>query len=162
MIAPFLEIDRDGAHIKICRAACARYCWDTVDELVWISVEHVEEAITATDINPSPLGIDEHVVSVPAGLHLCKGSAARCGERDQAGWITEYSKDMARVSIEREGKVSPLHMKIVSLRPTGSPYHDVVEHHSIGRVAQLLKDFRSSKSPGHASQRGELGSLVSF
>jgi hypothetical protein len=53
-------------------------------------------------------------------------------------------------------------MKIVSLRPTGSPYHDVIEHHSIVRVAQLLKDFRGSKSLGHASQRGELGSLVSF
>jgi hypothetical protein len=53
-------------------------------------------------------------------------------------------------------------MKIVSLRPTDSPYHDVIKHHSIRRVAQLLKDFRSSKSPGHASQRGESVSLVTL
>lgn len=54
----------------------------------------------------------------------------------------------------RAGSVSP--------RLSRSPYHHVIECHSIGRVAQLLKDFRSSKSPGDAGQRGELDCLVSF
>ena len=50
----------------------------------------------------------------------------------------------------------------VSPRLACPPYHDVIEYHSIGRAAQLLKEFRSSKSPGDASQRGELDFLVSF
>ena len=53
-------------------------------------------------------------------------------------------------------------MKVASLVPTGSPYHDIIEHCSIGRVAQLLKNIGSTESSGHAGQRSQLGSLVFF
>ena len=55
-------------------------------------------------------------------------------------------------------------LKIASLRsiPTGSSDHDIVEHHAIRRVAQLLEEFRPSKSSGDASQRAQLRTLIFF
>jgi hypothetical protein len=57
-----------------------------------------------------------------------------------------------------------MRLKIASLGliPTGSSDHDIIEHHSIRRVAQLLKDFRPSKPPGDARQRVQLRLLIFF
>src|SRR5262245_60961531 len=55
-------------------------------------------------------------------------------------------------------------LKIVSLRtiPTGSSDHDIIEHHAIRRTAQLVEEFRPSKSSGDASQPVQLRTLIFF
>ena len=55
-------------------------------------------------------------------------------------------------------------LKIASLRtiPTGSSDHDIIEHHAIGRAAQLLEDFRRSKSSGDGGKHIQLRLLIFF
>jgi hypothetical protein len=55
-------------------------------------------------------------------------------------------------------------LKIASLGSiqAGSSDHEVIEHHAIGRAAQLLEELRRSKPSGDGSQRVQLGLLIFF
>ena len=44
----------------------------------------------------------------------------------------------------------------------GSSDHDIIEHHAIGRAAQLLEQFRRSKPSGDGGQHIELRLLIFF
>jgi hypothetical protein len=78
-----------------------------------------------------------------------RGNPARShkrGIKTAGGRLEGLRAERANLS----GADAPPFEEIASLGPihAGSSDHDIIEHHAIGRAAQLLEDFRRSKPSG--------------
>ena len=92
-----------------------------------------------------------------------RGNPARShkrGIKTAGGRSEELRAERANLS----GADTPGFEEIASLGSVhaGSSDHDVIEHHAIGRAAQLLEDFRRSKPSGDGGKHIELRLLIFF
>ena len=92
-----------------------------------------------------------------------RGNPARShksGIKTAGGRLEGLQAERAHLS----GADAPGFEEIASLGSVhaGSSDHDVIEHHAIGRAAQLLEYFRRSKPSGDGGKHIELGLLVFF
>jgi hypothetical protein len=75
---------------------------------------------------------------------------------------TSNAANLTASSYEYTALISCVEIASLGSVQAGSSDHDVIEHHAIGRAAQLLEDFRRSKPSGDGGKHIELRLLIFF
>src|SRR5439155_13872364 len=67
--------------------------------------EHIDDAFTAAHVNPTALGVDEHIVSIAAGFELGRYASVPARKRHQCWRAAKDDEDPLRVTIDRHWEI---------------------------------------------------------